>query len=331
MARTEGSWGQASHILKVITDQNPTKEQIDGLVENSHLLAELIRQGDALSGVDRTQFAAILRPPGDFWVTQAENPFVHEVSSTSTEASGARDVISSFPSNHLTYGVACYERAFGLGLKGREEAEKIERARPHGTSYELPVGAEMLTIWPKLSFIGKLLGVPDPYDLDYGYCLRHVIKVAGMYRKIDISELTQGLNAVQTRPLPCLSQFYQEWEAKTRGDYNIAAVQLGGLFPGYSARNARYEMMHSGQFPLDPYVVACLLIANSSLLYLDGTHIDCPGAEYARVPGEGREYILTFENSNQSPTMHLFHEGACVPGIRQASGFMPKGMSLRLK
>lgn len=321
MARSEGSFGQAKHLLDVLTDGEATKAQYDGLVGSSWMLRSLLKHGETLKDVHRDGFERVLTPPGDYWAKLPENPFANEYS----VPVGIKPISRGFySSNHLSFSSRSFKRALGDYWNDQYLREFEENDQ------EVPEGFDGWYCWPKLAVIGEKLRVPDPYGLDYPVCLRYILETTNNFRRISLSEQANGLNADQLRLLPSVSKFYRKWEEKTEGAFMVGAIQLGARYAGCSPRNARYQMLNSGQFPLDPYVAVCLLLADSSMLYLDDTSIDCPGAEYARVSSGVFSDILTLENSNQTPTMHLFDQGAHPPKMRCASGFVPKGMKLEL-
>ena len=324
MARSEGTFAQAKHILGVIADAKPTKAQFDGLIGRSDLLKSLVEYGDRLEGVDKSAFVGLLLTASPQRLRERVNPFAGEKVEVAERFND--DHALSRSANSLSFAV--HQFVHSLGTSGEDrQLRTFERSEKYRV---LPEGADGWVSWPKLSEMGRILDVPDPYDLDYGTCLRRVMRALKIKRGATANEKCDGLNAVQLRPLPCIANLYREWESKTPGPYMYAPVQVGGLFAGHSVRNARWEMVHARQFPLDPYVAACLLLANSSLLYRSNTAMECPGATYAPRPDESPEFVLTFENSNMNPTMYMMRESYVAGGVRPASGFLPPSRKLKL-
>jgi hypothetical protein len=145
----------------------------------------------------------------------------------------------------------------------------------------LPQGAELLQVWPKLSVVSEILGIKDPYTINYGICLEMPLLYLESNQNLD--DYWKGkLTAKHIRLLESVRVFYKKLEKKTPGDFIVEPIQSGYLYAGHSVQNSRWEIYYTKvpQWSLDPYVVAWYLlthperIPDSNVLF-----IDCPGAE----------------------------------------------------
>lgn len=182
----------------------------------------------------------------------------------------------------------------GLNLTGAEAIAKQIMA---------PKTSNGSRIIPKLSALGRIFGIVDPYGSGYGQLVQKVLDAIAQtrkfnnYRKDKLNEENIRLNAeVRIR--------LEKLEAADQNDFLVLAINFGDWKTGftYSPRNARWQALNvNRQLPLGSAQIGCLLIADPGrLIACNELSIDCPADEYCwHVPGEWLDCLcFYFDNSS---------------------------------
>lgn len=162
----------------------------------------------------------------------------------------------------------------GLDLSYSEKASKVV----------VPEGADGLALIPKLSALGRICGISDPYWSGYSRLVGHAIGFIGhrefssyLQELQEQGELTDQYIRIHAETRKILT----ELEAETPGDCLVLPISFGNLYAGYSQRNAGWEALYRQQLPLGLVQVSYLLLAMPGrLTACNHLFIYCPGDEY---------------------------------------------------
>lgn len=144
----------------------------------------------------------------------------------------------------------------------------------------VPEGFDGIAVFPKLSALGRVWNINEPYGKDYGVIVEAVLGLIGSsrpfhnYRK---GELTERYIRLEARVREKLAQV----EGETEDAVNVMPISFGNLYAGYSARNARETALRANQLPLGSAQNGCLLLVMPDrLTNYNHLFIDCPADEY---------------------------------------------------
>lgn len=145
----------------------------------------------------------------------------------------------------------------------------------------LPASADGIALIPKLSYLGKLWGLNDPYGKDYGRVVEKVVQLIGNFRAFH--NYREGcLTERHIRLNKEAREILEQLEAETPGDALVLPINFGNLYAGYSVRNVRWKALHTNQLPLGSAQIGCLLLAMPErLVAYDDLFMDCPADEYS--------------------------------------------------
>lgn len=147
----------------------------------------------------------------------------------------------------------------------------------------VPKTADGIALLPRLSFLGELWDIADPYGSGYGQICRKIFCLVANDRSFHNEEGSNQMDERHIRIFADVREKLEELEAITRGDVLVKPFNFGDLYAGYSPRNARWEAMNSNdhRLPLITAQVACLLLTMPDRLTAWGQlSIDCSGDEW---------------------------------------------------
>jgi len=161
-------------------------------------------------------------------------------------------------------------------------------------SITVPANADGIALIPKIAYLGKLWGIEDPYGSGYCQVVVKVVELLGNSRAFyNYREGELGENYIRLHEQ--VKHLLKQKEDETPGDVLVLPFNFGNLYAGYSARNARWESLHSAQLPLGSAQVGCLLLVMPErLVAYENLFIDCPGDEYNWGAGGGWSHYPYF-------------------------------------
>ena len=140
--------------------------------------------------------------------------------------------------------------------------------------------ADGIAILPKLSFLGELWNIADPYGKGYGLICEKLFELIAGSRAFHNYQAGQ-MNDKYIRIMEDVRVTLQKLEADTPGDVLVLAFNFGDLYAGFSPRSARWEALNNNQLPLITAQVACLLLTMPDrLTAYEQLFIDCSGDEW---------------------------------------------------
>src|SRR3990167_8217716 len=113
----------------------------------------------------------------------------------------------------------------------------------------VPKGFDGFAIVPKVSALGKLFSIQDPYGAGYGQVVEQLLGLIDKQRKFynyRKGELGPNYIRIEERVRGRL----QMTEGETEGDCLVVPISFGNLYAGYSPRNARETTLRTQQLPL---------------------------------------------------------------------------------
>ena len=201
-----------------------------------------------------------------------ENPYVRE----------KIDQKYCYPEGWLIPGIDEQKKRLSKIFSGRCGYKDISLVRVDEmvAKATVPEQADGLVLIPKISYLGEL-GFKDPYGKEYGLIMDRVITMISQSRPFR-NFCEGGLSFSRIRLHEQIRLLTKQLEADTPGDVLVMPVSLGNLYAGYSARNARWEALHSDQLPLGSAQVGCLLLMMPErLATYKNLGIYCSGDEYS--------------------------------------------------
>ncbi|OGB73688.1 hypothetical protein A3K24_02520 [candidate division Kazan bacterium RIFCSPHIGHO2_01_FULL_44_14] len=137
-----------------------------------------------------------------------------------------------------------------------------------------------IAVLPKLSFLGLLWGIADPYGKGYGLICEKLFELIAGSRAFHNYRAGQ-MNDQYIRIMEQVREQLKKLEAETPGDVLVLAFDFGKTYAGYSPRNARHEALNNNQLPLITAQVASLLLTMPDRLTAwEQLFIDCSGDEW---------------------------------------------------
>lgn len=184
-------------------------------------------------------------------------------------------------------------------------------------------GLELWQLWPKLTALGRLLKLTDPFGVDYPVLVKAALQIYA--RVLETAErpfanyIAEWIVAKNFRLLALVRERLMAFESVTPGDFNVTPMQSGLLFRGRSDRRGRWEIEQAKQLPLPTLLGAYHLITNPERL-ADGSELvlDCVGDE-VRIEDE-REFLHApyfYGNGGQVLLVDCYvgsHYGNSAPG-----------------
>lgn len=145
---------------------------------------------------------------------------------------------------------------------------------------QLPEGAELLQVAPKLSVVGNQHQIETPFYVGYGQCLEIVLGHLGSSR--EFHNYREGrLGPEYLRLRQTTREALEQLEQETPGDCLVLPIQSGMLYRGSSIRRARWIIEHTSQWPAPSWVVGHHILTHPERLSTgDKLWINCPGDEY---------------------------------------------------
>ncbi len=144
----------------------------------------------------------------------------------------------------------------------------------------IPEGFDGIGIVPKISYLGGIYSVDDPYGQGYGTILENVLKLIADSRKFYNYRAGQ-LTADYIRIHAEVKEVLMRLEAETAGDTLVVPISFGNLYAGFSQRNARWAALKAAQVPFGGAQVGSLLLSMPErLTAYEQLFIDCSGDEY---------------------------------------------------
>lgn len=145
----------------------------------------------------------------------------------------------------------------------------------------IPQGMHGIGVFPKLVFLGKQVGVNDPYGAHYEQLVEFVFEriAESGFPFCDDRKGKAAIGHIQLHSEA--KDLLIKLEAETPDDVLVLPFSLGNQFPGWSTEAARWEALNSRQLPLGAAQIGCLLLG--MLDHLDPWRekfIDLPADEY---------------------------------------------------
>lgn len=258
---------QVVRIGQILTDSEVTIDGAQGLISQSDILIMMANLGEEkLRNIDRDKLCEVLelRKPIDNLYKDEKNDSKYSYPKTYKPIT---------PSEQLNTLRFLYPNLDGLNIPD------ILRALG-----KVPPGDEMYQIVPKLSTIGRLFRIKDPFDSGYGRCLEIMV---GHMEKM-FPDFTNGLESSKANLNAETRHYLMKLELATKGDFIIISMQSGALYAGYSVRNARIEIMNANQWALPAWIVGHHLLTHTKRMSENNClDIDCGGDEYHSYPEGG--------------------------------------------
>lgn len=164
----------------------------------------------------------------------------------------------------------------------------------------LPSWVDRRPYWrPKLSRVGELLGLSDPYGRDYGSVLEHLSGLlATSYGEGNFVNYQKGALTERHVRLHSASRAYMEdIDGRTVGDYVLELGSFGKEYGGFSGRNALGDIAMRGgsRWPWNAFVVGHILLVDHVRLGANGLlNVDTVGDEYDPGGQSQFRYCLSF-------------------------------------
>jgi len=144
----------------------------------------------------------------------------------------------------------------------------------------VPKGFDSFAIVPKVSALGRIFSIQDPYGAGYGQVVEQLLGLIDKQRKFyncRKGELGPNYIRIEKRVRGRL----QMTESKAGGDCLVVPISFGNLYAGYSPRNARETALRAQQLPfITVQVASLLLVMPERLVSYDDLWIDVPGDQY---------------------------------------------------
>lgn len=160
---------------------------------------------------------------------------------------------------------------------------KFTDAEIKASQVAIPEGADGVMIIPKLSALGRIFGIADPYGSGYGQLVEKVLDAIANTRKL-YNYRSGELDENYIRLHADVKSLLEELESADEADFLVLPINFGDWKTGfcYSPRNARWQALNiNQQLPLGSAQIGCMLIADPSrLVSYENLFIDCPADEY---------------------------------------------------
>ncbi|MFH1088687.1 MAG: hypothetical protein V1719_02500 [Patescibacteria group bacterium] len=179
--------------------------------------------------------------------------------------------------------------------------------------------ADGIALFPKLSYLGELWRINDPFGTGYSEVLKKLLGLISGSRSLRnyLYGLASGPHHIR---IQADVQTQIIWlEENTPGDVLVLPFNFGNLYAGWSARSARWEAFHNNQLPLTSAHVAVLLLLmpdRFSAISSEQLFIYCPGDEYEGLLGgpSGDWSHCPYFNFHSSPDDTLVFHANKWPG-----------------
>jgi hypothetical protein len=143
-----------------------------------------------------------------------------------------------------------------------------------------PKLADGLALIPKLTYLGEIWNIANPYGKGYGLICEKLFELIASSRPF-CNCRSGEMDAGHIRIMEDVREQLKKLEADTPGDVLVFAFNFGNLYAGFSPRNARWEALSNSQLPLITAQVACLLLTMPDrLVACEQLFIDCSGDEW---------------------------------------------------
>ncbi len=234
-------------------------------------IADLIRDAIRQSGISDDGAQFLIEQGGEFQgeiapiirrLANEDNPYAKE----------RRDQTHYYPKGWNVPDLSAQAKRIGIVLPGLDlsYSEKASKAI-------VPEGADGLALIPKLSALGRVCGISDPYWSGYSRLVVHAIGLIGQSREFgsyrqERGEITDRYIRIHAETRRILTRL----EAETPGDCLVLPISFGNFYAGYSPRNAGREALYRQQLPLGLTQVSYLLLAMPGrLTAYEHLFIDC--------------------------------------------------------
>jgi hypothetical protein len=167
-----------------------------------------------------------------------------------------------------------------------EQTQRLAAALPGLTlptqppAMAVPEGFDGLAIIPKVSALGRLFNVQDPYGAGYSEVVQHILDIMAQQGLFD-NRWNVAVDPQHLRIESRTEAILKTLEAKDTSDCLVLPVSLGNVYAGYSVRNARETALRAHQLPLcTAQLASLLLVTPKRFVAEDSLWVHAPGDEY---------------------------------------------------